>query len=197
MTSFQKIQRLILLLGLIFLSACVTTPERPSYADITFQHLTPIKLDVGEIRVVNEYRSPLKAPNVEHELPVKIDQSVRRWTNERLQAVGGSGSYAVLTIKDASALERDLPKTSGLKGLFTKDQAALYQFNVSAEIQIVSINGAKGLAMAVAKREKSLSEEATLNERDRMYFDQTEKLMQDFDLEMEKNIRAFLGSFVR
>ncbi len=191
------IRRLTVFVGLLLLTACVTTPERPRYAEITFQHLTPIKLNVGEIRVVNEYRSPLKSPNVEHELPVKIDQSVRRWAQDRLQAVGSSGAYAVLTIKDASAVERDLPKTSGLKGLFTKDQSALYEFNVSAELELVSINGSKGLATAQSMRKKSISEEATLNERDRMYFDQTEALMRDFDLEMEKNIRTFLGLFIR
>lgn len=182
---------------LFLLSACITTPEKPRYAEITFQHLAPLRLDVGEIRVVNEYRAPLKAPNVEHELPVKIDQSVRRWVEDRLQAVGGSGAYAVVTIKDASAIEKTLPKTSGFKGLFTKDQSELYEFKVHAEIQIVDINGSKGLAIAQSQRSRSLSEEATLNERDALYFELTESLMQDFDQEMEKNIRSFLGHFIR
>lgn len=182
---------------LFLLAACITTPEKPRYAEITFQHLAPLRLDVGEIRVVNEYRAPLKSPNVEHELPVKIDQSVRRWVQDRLQAVGGSGAYAVVTIKDASALEKPLPKTAGFKGLFTKDQSELYEFNVRAEIQIIDINGNKGLAIAQSQRSRSLSEEATLNERDALYFELTESLMRDFDLEMEKNIRSFLGQFVR
>ncbi|MCG8494011.1 MAG: hypothetical protein MI743_20530 [Sneathiellales bacterium] len=182
---------------LVMVSACITTPEKPRYAEITFQHLAPLRLDVGEIRIVNEYRAPLKSPNVEHELPVKIDQSVRRWVQDRLQAVGGSDAYAVVTIKDASAVEKPLPKTSGVKGLFTKDQSELYEFNVHAEIQVIEINGNKGLAIARSQRSRSISEEATLNERDALYFDLTESLMQDFDQEMEKNIRSFLGQFIR
>ncbi|WP_169543422.1 hypothetical protein [Sneathiella aquimaris] len=184
------------ILGVV-LASCVSVPEKQQYADITFQHLAPIRLDVGEIRVVNEFRSPLKAPNVEHELPVKLDKSIQRWSQDRLRAVGNSNAYAVLTIKDASVIEKELPKTTGLTGLFTKDQVVSYEFNVNVELQVVTINGSKGLALAQARREKSISEEATLNERDRLYFNQTEIIMQDFDKEMEKNIRNFLTPFLR
>ncbi len=193
----QHIRVFLAFTFVLILAACSTAPQRQSYADITFQHLSQIKLDVGEIKVVNEFKAPLKPPHVEHELPVKIDQSIRRWVRDRLQPVGSSGSYAVLTIKDASAIEQSMEKTSGLKGLFTKDQSELYKFHIAVELNVVSINGSKALATAEAIRSKSVPEDITLNDRERMYFEQTEILMQEFDLEMEKNIRAFLGQYIR
>ncbi len=191
---FKLIISCIVVFGL---SACTTTPEKLTYADITFSHLTPIKLNVGEIKVVNEFKSTLKSPHVEHELPVKIDQSIMRWSKDRLQPVGGSGAYAILTIKDASAVEAAMEKSKGLKGVFTNDQSELYTFHVAVELQIVDVNGSKGLATAEAQRSKSVPEDITLNNREKMYFEQTELVMQDYDAEMEKNIRAFLGEFIR
>lgn len=194
---FQHIFKTIIVGAVILLSACTATPQKQTYADITFQHLSPIKLNVGEIKVVNAFTSSLAYPHVEHELPVKIDQSVRRWAKDRLQAVGGGSAYAVLTIRDASVVEKTMERTKGLTGLFTADQAELYTFNVAADLKIVTAGGSKGLATAAAQRAKSVSEDITLNDREKMYFEQTEVLMQEFDAEMEKNIRAFLGPFLR
>lgn len=193
----RHIHKIFVLLFVIILSACSTTPQKQSFPDITFQHLSPIKLNVGEIKVVNEFQAPLKSPHVEHELPKKIDQAIVRWSQDRLQAVGGSEAYAVLTIKDASAVEETLGKTTGLKGLFTTDQSELYKFHIAVELNVISVNGTKGLATAEASRSKSVPEDITLNRRERMYFEQTEILMQEFDLQMEQNIRTFLGSYIR
>lgn len=194
---FRQIRVLLAFTFVIFLAACSTAPQKQTYADITFQHLSQIKLDVNEIKVVNEFKASLNPPHVEHELPIKIDQSIRRWVQDRLQPVGRSGSYAALTIRDASAVEQLMEKSTGLKGLFTKDQSELYKFHIAVELNVVSVNGSKALATAEATRSKSVSEDITLNDRERMYFEQTEILMQEFDLEMEKNIRAFLGQYIR
>ncbi|MEH6404273.1 MAG: hypothetical protein V7750_12920 [Sneathiella sp.] len=197
MTLFYSFLKIAPVAAVLFIAGCVATPEQPEYADITFRHLAPIKLNVGEIRVVNEFRPSLKPPHIEHELPVKIDQSVLRWAADRLQAVGNSSAYAVLTIKDASAVEKELTKSSGVTGLFTNDQSELYEFHVSAELKIVDVNGSTGFVTADALRAKSVDEEITLNDRERLYYQQTEAVLQDFDVEMESNIRKFLPSFLR
>ncbi|MBL4740852.1 MAG: hypothetical protein JKY12_07645 [Sneathiella sp.] len=197
MKSFYSFLKIAPVAVSLLIAGCVATPEQSEYADITFRHLAPIKLNVGEIKVVNEFKPTLKAPHIEHELPVKIDQSVQRWAADRLQAVGNSSAYAVLTIKDASAVEKTLKKKTGVTGFFTNDQSELYEFRVSAELKIVDVNGSTGFVAADASRTKSVDEEITLNDRERLYYRQTEVLLQDFDVEMEKNIRDFLGSFIR
>lgn len=197
MKRFQSFVRYVPLVFVVVFAGCTTAPDKPEYADITFRHLAPLKLDVGEIKVVSEFQSTFKSPHVEHELPVKIDQSVRRWAQDRLQAVGNASAYAVLTIKDASVVEKSLEKSTGVTGLFTKDQSELYEFHVNAELKIVNVNGSTGFVTAEALRTKSVDEDITLNDRERVYYRQTEVLMRDFDAEMEKNIRNFLGRFLR
>ena len=184
-------------LMVLLLAACAETPKEQSFAEITFQHLPPIKLDVGEIKYVSEFKASLAPPHVEHELPVKIDQSVQRWTRDRLTSTGNPGAYAVVTLKDASVIAKKLEKKTGLSGFFTNDQSDQYDFHVSAEIKIVTVNGSKGFAAAEAFQSKTVSEDATLNERDQMFFVKTETLMREFNTQMEQNIYTFLGPYLK
>lgn len=181
----------------VILMGCANTPPKPTFAEMTFQHLPTINLNVGEIKIRNEYRSPLKAPNVEHEMPVNIERVLKRWASERLRAVGDSSAYAEFTIKDASVIETKLKKKTGLAGFFTNDQAEKYDFRVEAELKVVSINGYKGFATADSKQSRTIPEDSTLNERDSMYFERTELLIGEFNKQMEKNIFAFLGKFIK
>ncbi len=178
------------------LSACAATPERQVFPELNFNHVSQINLDVSEVRIVNEYRSPLKAPNVEHEMPVKIDQSVRKWADQRIRVSGNQNAFAVLTIKDASVVEKQLEKKTGLTGFFTNDQSERYEFRLLAELRIEEVNGNKAIATAEVSRVKTVPEDMTLNDRDMMYFQQVESLMRDFNIEMENNIRKFMGRFL-
>ncbi|MCR9214079.1 MAG: hypothetical protein NXI13_10205 [Proteobacteria bacterium] len=197
MAAAHRIVTVLTLLAVVVLAGCAKAPPSPTYPEITFQHLNPLRLNVSEIKVINEFTPPLKLPHVEHELPVKIDQSVRNWVRDRLVAVGTSGSVATVTIKDASAVEKPLPKESGLKGLVTKNQSELYEFHVLVEVKITEISGSSGFVTAEATRTKSVPEGITLNQREKTYYVQVEALMQAFDQEMEKNIRTFLGGYLR
>ncbi|WP_373086048.1 hypothetical protein [Sneathiella sp.] len=197
MTGTRHIAAVLALLMTAVLAGCVSAPPTPVYPEITFQHLAPLHLNVGEIKIVDDFTPPLKSPHVEHELPVSIDQSVRNWVRDRLRTTGNSGAVATVTIKDASAVEKELKTESGLKALVTKDQTELYEFHVLVELKITEISGASGFVTAEATRSKSVVEGITLNQREKVYFVQVEALMQAFDKEMEKNIRTFLGSYLR
>ena len=181
MTAARQVVAIFAILAVTVLSGCVPAPPNPTYPEITFQHLNPLRLNVSEIKVVNDFVPPLKLPHVEHELPVKIDQSVQNWVRDRLVAVGNTGAVATVTIKDASAVEKPLEKGSGLKGLVTKDQSELYEFHVLVELKITEISGSSGFVTAEATRTKSVPEGITLNQREKTYFIQVEALMQAFD----------------
>ena len=66
----------ILALGL---AACETTPPPPKLPELTFTHLGPLKLNVARIDIVSKYRSPLRAPNVEHLFPTPPQKALRTW----------------------------------------------------------------------------------------------------------------------
>lgn len=194
------IKRFLILISLVMtgaLAGCVKAPPTPTYPDITFEHLSPMYLNVGEIRIVDEFRAPLQRPHVEHELPVSLNQAIRNWVRDRLKTTGNSGAVAIVTIKDASALEKELEKEKGLRGLVTKDQSELYEFHALVEIRVNDISGSSAVATAEARRSKSVPEGITLNQREQMYYAQVKALMQAFDVEMERNIRAYMGAYLR
>ncbi|MZR29992.1 hypothetical protein [Sneathiella litorea] len=197
MASLRRLLTILSLLMTTALLGCVAPPPNPVYPEITFQHLNPLYLNVGEIKIVDEFTPPLKHPHVEHELPVSIDQSVRNWVRDRLRTTGNSGAVATITIKDASAVEQGLEKDSGLKGLITKNQSELYVFHLLVELKITEISGSSAFVTAEATRTKSVPEGITLNQREKTYFTQVESLMRAFDQEMEKSIRTFMGAYLR
>ncbi|MCH8213764.1 MAG: hypothetical protein IIC54_06800, partial [Proteobacteria bacterium] len=45
-------------------------------------------------------------------------------------------------------------------------------------------------------RSRTLREDASINDRERMWFDLIEALMRDFNAELEKNIRQYLGGYL-
>ncbi|MAF96608.1 MAG: hypothetical protein CMM60_12755 [Rhodospirillaceae bacterium] len=183
----------MLVLGL---AACETPVPEQGLPELTFAHLKPIKLNVATIEVVSHYKQPLKPPNVEHLFPTPPLKALRRWASDRLRAEGKSGS-ARLIIKKASAVETVLKKKTGIKAAFTKQQSHRYDLAVEATVEIFAGGRQRGRASAHATRFSTLSEDASINKRQRIWFDLTEALVRDFDIEMENNIRRHLGAWIR
>ncbi|MCR9219559.1 MAG: hypothetical protein NXI21_04970 [Alphaproteobacteria bacterium] len=185
-----------LVLAVVALAACETRVETPRYADITFAHQAQIALDVAEIEVVRVYRPTAQPPNVEVEFPVSPLDTAARWAVDRLRAVGSSGR-ATVRILDASVVERPLDKTEGVTGLFTTDQAERYEARFFVELSAEDANrGIAAQTTAEVSRSRTAPEGLTLNEREALWYEMTEKLAGDLDRQMSANIRAHMGAFL-
>ena len=178
------------------LAACQTPPPVQRLPELTYGHLERLNLDVAAIEVVSEFRSPMQAPHVEHLFPTPPQTALERWATDRIEAAGRQG-VARFVIKDAQATATPLAIDKGLAGAFTKEQSVRYEARVEAFLEIVDERGfRKGFSSARASRARTMAEDATLNERDKAWFDLTEAVMRDFNAEMEKNIRQYLGGFL-
>jgi hypothetical protein len=180
----------------VAVGSCAAPPPRQEFAEITWTHLTPYKLNVARIEVVSEFKPTFKPPHVEHFFPVPPEKAVRRWIQDRLLASGPSG-VAKVTIKDASATEAELRqgKDEGVRGYFTTEQAQRYDLAVEVVIEIYNDRGFKvAFTSARAERSQTVPEDITLNGRERVWYDTTEALMKDFNAVMEKNIPLYLKS---
>jgi len=186
------------LAAVVLLAAgCETHVEVPSYARITFNHLAPITLDVAAVSAKTLYQKPLVAPNVEHEFPVDIAKTAEGWAAGRLRAGGTSGD-AVLTILDASVIETKLEKETGLTGLVTTDQGHRYDATLAATLAAEDLNNQRSAEITVTvKRSQTVPEDATFNEREKIWYEMTEKLMADFNAELEKSIGQHMTLFRR
>lgn len=182
---------------LLVLAACQPPVLPPPIPDLTFSHLEPINLDVGRIEIVEKYVPPLKAPNVEHDFPTSPATAMRQWAKDRLRAVGEIGT-ARLVIKDASAIETKLETKGGLRGALTKDQSERYDVMLDVDLEIRGENGsAVAFANAVVTRSTTVSEGISLSERERVFHDLTESLMEEVNSKLEKNIQQFLVRYIR
>jgi hypothetical protein len=189
--------RTVFILSLFTLAACVTTGPQPSYPEITFAHLAPIKLDVAEIVYAPRYQPPIAAPNIGHEFPTPPAKAAERWIADRLVAVGTSGQ-AIVVIRQATGTETKLKVKKGITGAFTTDQAWRYDVGVEIVINAVSLNRKiNAEASTAAQQSRTMPEDASLSEREDVWFALTENVMRKFDTNFEAQIRKDLAKFIK
>lgn len=178
-------------------SGCAMNVQRPAFPQISFSHLPPLKLDVAKIEVQNDYVSPDTEPNVEHLFPVSVAGTAMNWGRDRLRAVGNSG-VARFIVNRASVIEVPLKQKKGIEGFFTNQQAERYDGVVTVTLKILDGSGnERAEASATTKRSQTVPEDITLNDRDKVWFDMTEKMMGSLNTTLEKAIRENLRQWVK
>jgi hypothetical protein len=180
------------------LAACQSTPQPVRFPDLTYGHLGAMRLDVDRIEIASEYQAPMRAPNVDHVFPTPPERAMRRWAQDRLAAAGSNtGRYARFVITDAKVTETDLPRSTGLTGAFTTDQSQRYDLSMSAAIEIREERGnyRVGYATASTSRSRTVAEDITVNEREKVWFEMLEQAMNELNAELERQIRANMARF--
>jgi len=90
-----------------------------------------------------------------------------------------------------------LKQKEGAEGYFTNEQSERYNMKVKVKIQVRSGDDlSTGLISAHAVRTKTVAEDITLNERERVWFAMTEALMKELNATLETNIPKHLGKFL-
>jgi hypothetical protein len=146
---------------------------------------------------VDEYQEPLRPPNVDHLFPTPPERAMRRWATDRLVASGTPDRYARFVIQDAKVIESELPRTEGVRGAFTTDQTQRYDLTLSAALEIREERGnfRAGFVSANTSRSRTVAEDITVNDRERIWFEMLEQAMNDLNAELERQIRANLTRF--
>ncbi len=187
----------LLVASLALLAACDTPPMRQSFATLTFQDRPPIRLDVAQIEIVQAYKAPGAAPNVDHLFPQKPAEVAAAWGRDVLRAVGQRG-MATYTIVDASATETALPRSGGLTQVFRTEQSDRYDLRIAVTLDIGNPLLAKtGQVTAAVNRSQTVAEDMTLNQREAVWFQMTESAVRELNQELEAAIRDKLAPFVR
>ena len=184
------------LFGALALMACTSPPPKQTFAEFTWSHVPPFQFNVSRVEVVSAYKPAFGEPFVEHLFPTPPEKVVRRWVSDRIRP-SGPGGWAKVTVNDASVKETALQHARDLKGYFTVEQGARYEATVDVTIELYTAKGFReGFANARAVHTQTVPENATLNERERFWYDLTDAAMQDFNAEMERNIHAYLERFL-
>ncbi len=181
----------------LLLAACAIDAPRPRIDDIRFTDKTPFRLNVARIDIVDDYRAPKRLPNVDHTFPIKPRQAARNWARDRLRAVGRTGR-AVVTIVEASVIEKKLKRERGVTGLFKIEQSERYTGHVILRIELSTGDG-RGRAQVTGKsrREQTVPEDITLNERYVFFNEFTQAMLSDLDRELSAKIRQHFVGYLR
>jgi len=178
------------------LASCQTGPGRPVYPELSYAHLAPIRLNVADIQVQRIYASPGTKPNVERLFPVRPADAAERWARDRLQPVSSEG-VAVVKILQASVVEVELPRTGGLRGAVTTDQSERYDGVLEVSVEASSrVTNRQVMVSSKATRSRSVPEDITLNDREKVWFELTEALMNDINASLERQIYDNFGTFI-
>jgi hypothetical protein len=178
-------------------TACETAAPPPRLPQMSFAHLTPIKLDVTRIETVSEFQPSFQPPNVEHLFPTSPEMAARRWIQDRVQPTG-RGRLARFIIHEASAVETKLKTDKGFGGSFKNEQSERYDLALSATLQILDERHMPvANANARVTRSRTVLEDTSLAKREQIWFEITEAMLKDFDREIEANIRQYMAPYIR
>jgi hypothetical protein len=189
--TFGIVATMVILLGV---AACSTPPERRNYPDITFQHLTPFRLDVAHVEIVQAYR-PDPANDIGDQFPEAPAKVAAQWAQDRLQAVGAQGQ-AIYTITLAKSTDTPLKRSQGMAAVTHKDQSDRYDLAIAINLEVQKA-GKSGALTAQAARSQTVAENITLNQREGVLFNLLDATMKDINKQLETLIPQYVGGFVR
>lgn len=193
----RRFSRICLVMALLAVTACAQAVPPPTFPEITFSHLSPYRLAVDNIEIESRFSPSMTAPQIEHTLAQSPERVLRRWVDDRLQAKGG-GSFARFIILDAAVSEQALETDGTLTAVFTNEQALRYEAAAEAILEIRGTAGEfLGKATARVTRTITVPENASLNEREQALFDLIDRMMRNFDTELDANIRTHLAQWIR
>jgi len=183
---------------LLVLSGCdyFNPPPPPApKLDISFTKYQPIYLDVATIDIVEEYKSPMQEPNVEHLVPISPADAVHLWVKDRLRATGFDNRLQVI-IKDASIVSSPLPVPQGVKGMLA-NPVRQYDAKLAVEMRIYSDK-----PMSDANIDVSATQSATLPEKAdtlqrKIFFNKLVRdLMESANSEIERQMFRYFNGHI-
>jgi hypothetical protein len=178
------------------LTACQSAPPRIMARPLNFGQFSPIVLDAASIDVVDASRPSTGGAHIESQLPQPPADAVRQWASQRLVAQGRG--RVRLTIKDARIVEVQLPRTGGVKGYFTTDQAQRYDGRIEVEVNgdQTGANTFHGFTQAVASQSTTVAETISAADREATLMELVRRMMDDINARLDAGIRKDLAPMV-
>ena len=190
-------KNILSIFAIILLAACSSTKPALPTIKLDFTKYGAIYFNVSRIEVVEEYKSPMHAPNVEHTITYSPADAMQLWVKDRLRAAGSDKLLQVI-IKDASVVEAELPKTAGFKGYFTNDQDKRYDAKLEVELRIYGDEPlSEANAEAVVTRSITIPENATVEQRHHTLDQLVADSMELLNAKLEGNINSYMGNYTR
>lgn len=166
-------------------------------AALRFADATTFATDATALSIQIDARPPKEYPHVMYRAPVTFEQAAKAWADARFSLSGNSVNTLRVTLKEGDITEKLLPKTGGIKGWFTKDQAAEYEARLAVEVAVIDPNG-KVVASADGKswQTRTVAEGATEDDKRKVWGEMVKTTFDNMDAELQPRIRSVMSSYV-
>ena len=133
---------------------------------------------------------------MEHLFAVPPAAAATLWAVDRLTAAGPLGR-ARFIVREASVVEIPLEQSGGLTGAFTTEQSERYDARLVVEIEIVAEDGRiEGTLSAEVTHSRTVPENLTLGERERVWHEMTRAMMEELDVQLDKTIKEAFYAYL-
>ena len=184
----RYISHIILIFTICMLTACQTTLNQQNLPTMTFKYLPAIKLMVSDIKLISNNKRSVDEPHVVYKLPVPPGKALIQWAKDRL-LIGGNTNTARMIIIRADAHKIKLGLDRSLAGIFKNQQSHRFEIFIEVRLEILDKNKVRQ-AFVTAKAQQSItvSEATSMSERRKIWYNLVEKLMNEFNSVIQKNI---------
>ena len=174
----------ILFLCLFTLGGCLpkyTTPVRVR----DYAYRGALFLPVSEIHLDSLVENDGRLPHVENQMPMSPERSLKNWAFVRLRGNYEKPFVAQFLVKKAQMLREDAPEES----FFVYDN---YKYTLEYEV-VLNIKNKEDKIIASYESEGTvagtLPMKSSINERDAMFVDMLDMMVEDLDKDMSEKIK--------
>lgn len=189
---------MVLITASLSLSACGGIGSPVQYKSLYFSQYQPIYMNVSSIEVVEEYKSPMRPPFVEHLLPYSPSEAVRIWARDRLRTAGDERTMQIIvrtgsvTAKSSGGggISRQIP-------LVSSGGQTTYDARLEVEMRLYGASAISEASVFVnATRTATLPSHADDHTRQILFRKLISDMMDEFNAEMEKNLFLYMGNYI-
>ena len=152
----------------------------------------PIRLKVGSVSITKHYTPQEAPPFIDHWMNPPPLTIVSQWAQDRFLAVGKEGK-ANLTVEDASLAESSIP---GSKRFPLTATQIRYTGHLAVRLDIWDSQGRpRGSVQGTASAARAVPESLSLLEKERVWLDLVEQMINQLDRSITPKIDQFFGDF--
>jgi hypothetical protein len=187
-------RRTLLLALPLAASACASGPPAALPPLVTgYRHLTPIRLNVAEVEVLNPGPATTR---VDEPAPVQPAAEMVRMAEERLVATGTEGQ-ARFVVQTAEFRREQLAGQGGIVGLFSGDPGERLTVRLQGRLEILAADGRRaGFVEAEARRQRTLPDGTSDADRRRAAEEVVRQSMDELNVELEFQVRRNLREWL-
>ena len=183
----------VLLALMAGLAGCAQVKAPPSFAEISFTHLPLFHIQVDEVIIDRQYRSPMIEPHIDHLAPISLRETASNWGVQRLRSAGTEGEFRFI-VKTASIIEEELPVEEGLAGALKDEQSSRYVGHLLIIMEAKKPDNALLITSRTeVKRATTLPESATLHDRSLAIYKLIDDMLQELNRQLESDLPTYFG----